>query len=100
MDAFFDELGLAAGVDRRLDAFVASIRDELAQREAVEAGARRIVEHLALALEASLLVRQGQPAVADAFLASRIAGGGGLTFGTLPARGDFKAIVERARPAV
>ena len=100
MDAFFAELGLAAGVDRRLDAFVASIRDELAQREAVEAGARRIVEHLALALEASLLVRQGQPAVADAFLASRIAGGGGLTFGTLPARGDFKAIVERARPAV
>ena len=100
VDAFFDELGLAAGVDRRLDAFVASVRDELAQREAVEAGARRIVEHLALALEASLLVRQGQPAVADAFLASRIAGEGGLTFGTLPARGDFKAIVERARPAV
>ena len=44
------------------------------------------------------LVRQGQPAVADAFLASRIAGDGGLAFGTLPARGDFKAIVERARP--
>src|SRR5687768_5931686 len=43
VDAFFDELGLAAGVDRRLDRFVASVRDELARREAVEAGARRIV---------------------------------------------------------
>ena len=100
VDAFFGELELAAGLDRRLDVIVASLRDELARPEAVEAGARRIVEKLALALEASLLVRGGQPAVADAFVASRLAGDRGLTFGTLTAGVDFKAIIERARPAV
>jgi putative acyl-CoA dehydrogenase len=100
VEAYFDELGLAAGLDRRLDAFVASVRDELTRREGVEAGARRIVERLALALEASLLVRLGQPAVADAFVASRLAGDHGLAFGTLTPGLDFKAILERARPAL
>ncbi len=68
VDAFFDELGLARGLDPRLDTFVASVRDELTRPEEVEAGARRIVERLALALEASLLVRGGHPALADAFV--------------------------------
>jgi putative acyl-CoA dehydrogenase len=61
---------------------------------------RRIVERLALALEASLLLRGGHPAVADAFVASRLTPDHGLAFGTLPRGGDFKAILERARPAV
>ena len=51
----------------------------LAEREA-----RRLAEKLALALQASLIVRYGSPAVADAFCASRIAGDSGYTFGTLP----------------
>jgi putative acyl-CoA dehydrogenase len=100
VEAFFDELGLAAGHDRRLDAFVDSVRNELNRREEVEAAARRIVERLALALEASLLVRAGQPAVADVFIASRLAGEHGLAFGTLAPGRDLKAILERARPAI
>jgi putative acyl-CoA dehydrogenase len=100
VEAFFAEVGRAAGLDPRLDAFVASVRDELGRREEVEAGARRIVERLALALEASLLLRGGHPAVAEAFVRSRLTGDHGLTFGTLPAGGDLKAILERARPAL
>jgi len=100
VDVFFDEVSLAARLDRRLDAFVASIRDELARREEVEASARRIVERLALALEASLLVRAGHPVVAEAFVASRLGGDRGLAFGTLAPGGDFKTILERARPAL
>ncbi|HXJ80207.1 MAG TPA: acyl-CoA dehydrogenase family protein [Candidatus Methylomirabilis sp.] len=100
VDAFFDELGLARGLDRRLDAFIEGLRDGLTRREEVESGARRIVERLALALEGSLLVRGGHPAMADAFVASRLAGDHGLTFGTLPAGLDFKAILERARPVL
>jgi putative acyl-CoA dehydrogenase len=100
VDAFFDELDLAASLDRRFDAFVASVREDLTQRnDDVEAGARRIVERLALALEASLLVRGGQTAVADAFIASRLVGDHGLAFGTLGQGQDFKSILERARPA-
>src|SRR5262249_12253939 len=100
VDAFFGELGLSEGLDQRLDRFVASVRDELTRRDEVESGARRIVERLAIALEASLLVRGGHPAVADAFVASRLAPDHGFAFGTLPRGGDFKAILERARPVV
>jgi putative acyl-CoA dehydrogenase len=53
------------------------------------------VEDLALALQASLLVRFAPPYVADAFCAARL-GGGGRAFGTLPAAVDGAAIVRRA----
>jgi putative acyl-CoA dehydrogenase len=43
-------------------------------------------------------VRHGAPAVADAFCASRLAGDGGLEYGTLPAGVDFEGIIERGRP--
>jgi putative acyl-CoA dehydrogenase len=58
-------------------------------------GARRLVEDLAIALQASLLVRHAPPAVADAFCAGRL-GGGGRAYGTLPPGADSGAIVARA----
>ena len=60
-----------------------------------ECEARRVVEDLALALQASLLVRNAPAGVADAFCAGRL-GEGGRAFGTLPASVDAPAIVERA----
>jgi putative acyl-CoA dehydrogenase len=42
-----------------------------------------------------LLVRYGDPATADAFCASRLAGDSGRAFGTLPAGTDFGRIIER-----
>src|SRR3712207_5073892 len=99
LHAYFDEVETALGADARPDAFVAALRDEFADTEAVEMRARRIVERLALALRGSLLVRHAPPAVADAFCASRLAGDGGLNYGTLPAGGDTRAIVERHTPA-
>ncbi len=69
--------------------------------ETIETRARGVVERMALALQASLLVRYGDPAVADAFCASRLAGDSGRAFGTLPAGTDFGRIIERhARRAV
>jgi putative acyl-CoA dehydrogenase len=53
---------------------------------------------MALALQGSLLVRNGDPAVADAFCASRLTGDWGRAFGTLPSGVDAGAIIERARP--
>ena len=58
-----------------------------------------IVERMALALQGSLLVRHAPPAVADAFCASRLAGDGGLAYGTLPAGVDAAAIVARHTPS-
>jgi putative acyl-CoA dehydrogenase len=98
LSAFLDELDGAAGADRRLDAFVASLRDEFADLEGIELRARRVVESMALALQGSLLVRHAPVAVADAFCASRLAGDGGLQYGTLPAGADVQAIVARHTP--
>jgi putative acyl-CoA dehydrogenase len=97
LDAFVAECRGAAGADPRLGAWLAALEIDL--REPDEAGARRLVERMGLALQASLLVRHGDPAVADAFCASRL-GDGGLAFGTLPSGVDSAAIVERHRPRI
>src|ERR671930_2807731 len=99
LDAFLAEVDEAAGADSRLDAFVATTRNELADPEALEPRARRLVERMALCLQGSLLVRHAPPAVADAFCAARLAGDAGLNYGTLPAGVDARAIVARHTPA-
>jgi putative acyl-CoA dehydrogenase len=98
IDAFVAECREAAGAERRLDAWLNVVEGELL--DPTEADARRLVERLGLALQASLLVRFGDPAVADAFCASRLAGNGGLAYGTLPPGSDAASIVERHRPRV
>ena len=98
LDAFLTELDTTAGADDRLDAAVARVRSELGDIVGIEARARRVVEAMALAFQGSLLVRHGHPAVADAFLASRLAGDEGLALGTLPPGLDIGTIVERSRP--
>jgi putative acyl-CoA dehydrogenase len=98
LEAFFAEISETAGADARLDGFVSSLHDEFADPEGLEQRARMIVERMALALQGSLLVRHAPPAVADAFVASRLAGDHGMAFGTLPAGTDFASIVQRHRP--
>jgi putative acyl-CoA dehydrogenase len=98
VDAFFDEIGLARGADRRLDAFAEALRTDLRRGSIEESRARHLVERMALALQGALLLRHGDPAVADVFCASRLAGERGLALGTLAPRRDFAAIIERASP--
>ncbi|MEV6303640.1 acyl-CoA dehydrogenase family protein [Actinoplanes sp. NPDC051861] len=98
-EAFLAEVDVASGADRRLDAAVADLRDQLADHTDLEVRARRVVERMALVLQGSLLVRHAPAAVADAFCASRLGGDWGHTFGTLPAGVDTEAILSRAAPA-
>jgi putative acyl-CoA dehydrogenase len=100
LEAFLGELDAAAGADERLDAAVARVRSEVGDIVGIEARARRVVEAMALAFQGSLLVRFGHPAVAEAFLASRLAGDEGLALGTLPPGVDLGTIIERARPKI
>ncbi|MFJ6215382.1 isovaleryl-CoA dehydrogenase [Streptomyces sp. NPDC092296] len=97
VDAFFTEVGRAAGADHRLDAATAALRKELTDPAGIEYRTRRIAESMALLLQGSLLVRHGHPAVADAFCASRLGGDHGGAFGTLPPGVDTAAILDRAR---
>ena len=83
---------------------MARLRKELGDPS--EARARHLAEGMALILQGALLVRHGDPAVADAFAASRLADddgpgtflGWGRAFGTLPGGVDTSAIVSRATP--
>lgn len=97
-EAFESELALAGGVDRRFDAYRAAtqalVREVLSADEP-EALVRALVGRLALALQASLLLRTAPPAVADAFVAARLTGDGHL-YGALPSGTDTRAIAARA----
>jgi len=98
LEVFIAEVEQARGADARLDARVRELKDQFADPATLELRARRVVETMALCLQGSLLVRDAPAAVADAFCASRLAGDGGLEYGTLPAGVDFEAILARARP--
>ncbi|WP_375475728.1 acyl-CoA dehydrogenase family protein [uncultured Jatrophihabitans sp.] len=96
-EAFFAELDAAAGADSRYDDALAMLRKELADPEQAHYRARRVAEQMAQLLQASLLLRRGSPAVADAFVATRLGGDRGLAYGTLPVGVDTATILERAR---
>ena len=97
LPALMAECELARGGNPRLDIHLDRLRSQTLPAEP-QFEARRLVEDLALALQASLLVRHAPAAVADAFCAGRL-GDGGRAFGTLPSFVDAPAIVERALAA-
>jgi len=97
VEAFFGELELAVGLDARYDDALALLQKEFSDLDSLEFRARRIVERMALLLQGSQLLRHGDPAVADAFTASRLAHDWGVAYGTLPAGVDTRTILDRAR---
>ena len=91
-EAFFAELG--EGLHPALDAAIARLRTML--RTPDEAAARLLVERMALALQASILLR-ANAAIAPMFCESRLAAAHGLAFGTLPVDDAvFESILSRA----
>jgi putative acyl-CoA dehydrogenase len=105
MEVLLGEVDRARGADPRLDQAMdevagylqAAAREARRDPAAVEAGARWLVERLAVVLQASLLVRSAPAPVASTFLATRVAGRGGVMFGTLPVgRQTTKTLVDRA----
>ena len=97
VQALFTEVTQASGADVRLDAAITKLKHELSDLSHIEIRARRLVEQMALVLQAALLVQYGHPAVADAFCATRLAGDWGRVFGTLPVGTDFAAIIKRSQ---
>jgi putative acyl-CoA dehydrogenase len=99
--AFLAECELARGGDARLDAHLDALPATLGALAGEDAQwlARRAVEDLAVAFQASLLVRVAPPAVSDAFCAGRLGEGRGRVFGTLPAGVDADAVLARALPS-
>ncbi len=93
--------GLCGEVDEThaaLRAITQSLTDP-AELPLLERRARYIVERLATALCGSLLVRHAPSFVADAYVATRLAGGRGSEYGSLGVDLDATRILERALPA-
>jgi putative acyl-CoA dehydrogenase len=86
LERVLDEIRMAG--DPRMEESIAGIHADVH-----EDGARRLAERLALALQASLLIRFSPPAIADAFCASRLYGDWGHAFGTLPRGADIDAVM-------
>jgi putative acyl-CoA dehydrogenase len=104
LEVILHEMRLAGGADRRLKEYMSNVESALNQARQIgqdnsansEGEARRLAGKTALALQASLIVRYGSSAVADAFCSSRIAGNYGHTFGTLSNEANTQSILDAA----
>ena len=100
LKAFEAEVGLARGGHPLLDEHLrrsGELAAQVAAAPPAEAAgrARELVASLALALQASLLVRFAPNPVADAFVASRLGRAGDYLYGVLPRGTDTAAILRR-----
>ncbi len=96
--AFFDEVDRSRGANAALDRWVLALKNELSDPSDLEYRARGLVDRMALAIQAALLVQHAPAMIGDAFCASRLGGEGHRQFGTLPRGVDCAAIIERATP--
>ena len=96
LDALFHELGDGHG-DARLASFIGNLKASFADTADIQFRARQLTEDVAVALQAKLLLEAGNATVSDAFIGSRL-GGGGRVYGTLPRGTDVEALVARATP--
>lgn len=99
LDAWLTEVGAAKGENRHLDSAIEKVLNELSDLNGIEFRARRIASLMATTLQAALLIRHGDPVVADTFAQARLGGDWTGTFGTLPASADLASIAKRAVPA-
>src|ERR1035437_10373828 len=99
VDAFFAEVGQGRGEHKVLDQFVARLANELKDLRGFEYRARDVVDRMAIALQASLLVRHAPAFISDAFCHSRLEQLGHHNYGTLPSGVDCAAIIARATPS-
>ena len=98
VDAFFTELSLAQGASAALDQLSATLVKDLKDVGDFEYRARDVVDRMALALQAALLLRHAPAFVSDAFCHSRLEQRGQHNYGSLPRGVDCAAIIARATP--
>jgi putative acyl-CoA dehydrogenase len=99
-EALLHEFQTAKGMDQRFDLFTNAIENDLAHMKKNFAGAgeegqaRHLADRLALALQASLMLRHASSTNAQSFIASRLGYDHGMNFGTLSTAYDLNAILE------
>jgi putative acyl-CoA dehydrogenase len=105
IDSIAAELNKARGSDIRFDRYAEDVLNDLAftkkeineaKNSTVEKTSRRLVERMATALQASLVVRYSPDPVVDAFISSRLDHDHGFSFGTLHPAAQMREIIDRA----
>ncbi|MET3493504.1 acyl-CoA dehydrogenase family protein [Variovorax boronicumulans] len=96
LEVFLDEIAPPEIDDAAHLRFIASLRADLCGSAIDEGNARAVVTRMALALQASEMLKNSDGAVAQRFVASRLGGRHAGVMGTLQAGADLRQIVARA----
>ena len=95
-EVFMDEVSASGAANAAHANFLASLRDDLGAGPVDEGNARAVVARMALALQASEMLRHSPGAVAQRFIESRLGGRHAGMIGTLASGADLRDIVARA----
>ncbi len=95
-EVVLEEIAEARGGHPLLDVALDRLTHELGDGEQLELRARSVVEHLALALQAALLIKTGRREVSDSFCEARLGSVRGFAYGALPPHIPRQLLIERA----
>jgi putative acyl-CoA dehydrogenase len=98
MQVVMEELAAASGEDQHLRRAHTRIEGMLYEPKLLDARGRTLIEALAVYAAATILRAHAPPAVADAFIATRISGDPRQTYGQGLEHADVRAIIARASP--
>ncbi len=96
VDAFLAEVKKAGG-EKALDRLLEKLEPDLRKLPSNEAGARWVVERMACAFQAGLLLRNAPSEVAEMFIQTRVIGEWSGHFGGSEPSASTRAVVDRAR---
>lgn len=98
-EAYFAQLLAQRGSHPELDREIDWLLRTFDEVETLELRSRMVVERMALALQAVVLLDGGDAEVADIWCRSRLGGQHGLNYGTLPADAPLQRLIDRAAVA-
>lgn len=98
LDQYFAEIRPAQGTNAYFDNTLGELKKLLTDTANAERNARRIVEKMALLLQASLVLRHSPAEVSDLFCAARLSQDRHTVYGALPQAADVQKILDRALP--
>lgn len=98
--AFIAELDRGRGLDPSVDHAISQVAKAMVDAPGEEVAARRLIEQMAVAWAASLLIQHGNEDISAAYIRSRLDGDWGSEFGTLPSDPGLSRIAARSVPVL
>jgi putative acyl-CoA dehydrogenase len=98
IEVLLNEIKSAVGANTNFDNYIAAAEKELHYTDDLEFRARRVVERLAVALQAAVLLKNAPDFIAEAFCNSRLVNDRNLNFGALPEGVEIEKIIVRLMP--